>query len=240
MRRRTRNCSPFTTAGLLAGLALWSYVCAGVEGRAAGLPELGREAEVVQELKSRKDGQTGAPRDSASNPPEPERVELLGVWYDVRPPWRGRRIELSVDPSRLVPLPVRFTRESKIYVTAATRDAFAAMASAALEPGVHLEVNSGFRSYRYQRQLVEERLAKGLSFEDAVRWVAPPGYSEHITGQAVDFVPTNRSFARTAAYRWLRENADAFCFSETYPEEGPGGFSWEPWHWRYVECATGR
>lgn len=240
MRRRRRHCSPFTTAGLLAGLALWSYVCASVEGRAAGLPELGREAEVVQELKSRKDGQTGGPRDSASNPPEPERVELHGVLYEVSPPWREKRIELSVDPSTLVPLPARFTREHKIYVTAGTRDAFAAMATAALEAGVHLEVNSGFRSYRYQKQLVEKRLAKGMSFNDAVRWIAPPGYSEHITGRAVDFVPTNRSFSRTAAYEWLRGNADAFCFSESYPETGAGGFLWEPWHWRYEECGPRR
>ena len=195
---------------------------------------------MIQELKPGKDSRTEPSRDSPSNPPEPERVELLGVWYDVRPPWRGNRIELSVDPYRLVPLPARFTGESRIHVTTATRDAFAAMASAALEAGVQLEVNSGFRSYRYQRQLVEERLARGLSFEDAVRWVAPPGYSEHITGQAIDFVPTSRSFARTAAYQWLRENAHAFCFSESYPEKGPGGFSWEPWHWRYEECATGR
>ena len=240
MRSRTRTCLTFPTGALLAGLALWPCVCAGAEEPATGSARSSPEREVIQELKSGKDSRVEPTRDSPSNPPEPERVELLGVWYDVRPPWRGRRIELSVDPSRLVPLPVRFTRESKIYVTAATRDAFAAMASAALEAGVHLEVNSGFRSYRYQRQLVQERLAKGLSFEDAVRWVAPPGYSEHITGQAVDFVPTNRSFARTAAYQWLRENADAFCFRETYPEEGPGGFSWEPWHWRYEKCAARR
>ena len=170
--------------------------------------------------------------------PGPEHVELLGVSYEVPPPWRGRRIELSVDPSALVRLPARFTRERGIYVTAGAKDAFAAMASAALKAGVHLEVESGFRSYGYQKQVLERVMADGVSFDVAVRWIAPPGYSEHITGRAVDFIPSDLSFGRTAAYAWLRAHAGAFCFSESYPQTRAEGFSWEPWHWRHEDCGT--
>ena len=172
--------------------------------------------------------------------PEPERVELHGVLYEVPPPWRSRRIELSVDPSTLLPLPTRVTREAGIYVTAGARDAFVAMAAAALNAGVYLEVDSGFRSYRYQKQIFEKRLARGVNFDDVVRWIAPPGYSEHITGRVVDFIPSDPSFSRTAAYKWLRANADAFCFGESHPKTGTEGFSWEPWHWRYEDCDTDR
>ncbi len=114
------------------------------------------------------------------------------------------------------------------------------MASEALKAGVHLEVDSGFRSYRYQKQVLEKAMADGVSFDVAVRWIAPPGYSEHITGRVVDFSPSDLTFSRTAAYAWLRANASFFCFGESYPETRAGGFSWEPWHWRHEDCGTDR
>ena len=121
-------------------------------------------------------------------------------------------------------------------MTKATRDAFVAMASEAREAGVRLEVDSGFRSYRYQKQILERVLARGVAFEQAVQRIAPPGYSEHITGEAVDLVPSTGSFGDTAAYEWLLKNAANYCFRETYPKSASGDYAWEPWHWRYEEC----
>lgn len=172
-----------------------------------------------------------------SSPEEVEQVELGGVIFDVPAPWKGRRIELSVEPSTLVRLPRTMTGNRGIFVTAETHRAFVAMASEALKAGIHLEVDSGFRSYRYQKQILERTLDRGVAFGDAVRWIAPPGYSEHITGQVVDLVPSGRSFSKTQAYQWLREHAADFCFSESYAETEQHGFSWEPWHWRFEDCA---
>lgn len=165
-----------------------------------------------------------------------EIVELDGVSYDVPPPWKGRRISASADPAGLTRLPLHLAGQKSIYVTRATHDAFTAMASEARKAGVRLEVDSGFRSNRYQKQILERVLARGVPFDQAVRRIAPPGYSEHITGQAVDIVPSNGSFGDTEAYRWLRKNAGRFCFRETYPRSSSGDYPWEPWHWRFEQC----
>ncbi len=171
----------------------------------------------------------------ASPAPEPanEQVELNGTAYDVPPPWRGHRIDEIADPSGLVRLPAVLGGERGIYVTPETRDALVSMAAAAREDGIALEIDSGFRSVGFQKRLLEQLLAKGRPYANAVRWTAPPGYSEHVTGRAVDFVPSDAAFKDLPAYRWLRERASGFCFIESYPLGNAGGFEWEPWHWRH-------
>ena len=85
----------------------------------------------------------------------------------------------------------------------------------------------------------------GLSYEDAVKVVksysAVPGESEHHTGLCVDLMSTSMSeldvtFANNEAYDWLCANAWKFGFVLRYPEdkESITGYSYEPWHWRYV------
>ena len=173
-----------------------------------------------------------------SPPEEPavEQVELNGVFHDVPRPWRGNRIEDMADPADLVRVPADLSGELGIYVTPETRDALVAMASAAREQGVQLAVDSGFRSFGFQKRILEGLLTKGRPFLNAVRWTAPPGYSEHMTGRAVDVVPSDATFKDTPAYQWLRQHAADFCFTETYPLGNAGGFDWEPWHWRYDDC----
>ena len=70
---------------------------------------------------------------------------------------------------------------------------------------------------------------------------APPKYSEHHTGYAIDIgdgqVPaTNLSenFEQTPAFRWLESNAAKYSFELSFPRNNPQGISYEPWHWRYV------
>lgn len=165
-----------------------------------------------------------------------EQVELNGAVYDVPPPWRGNRIEDVAEPSGLVRLPATISGDLGIYVSPETRDALVAMVAAALEDGVSLQVDSGFRSYGFQKRILEQLLADGRPFLNAVRWTAPPGYSEHSTGRVVDFMPSDADFKDVPAYEWLRRHAADFCFTETYPLGNAGGFDWEPWHWRYDPC----
>ncbi len=89
-----------------------------------------------------------------------------------------------------------------------------------------------------------------LSEEDAVRVVlsysAPPGTSEHQSGLCIDFMTSgaglDRSFENTEAFAWLSQNAYRFGFILRYPESKTSvtGFSYEPWHFRFVgrEAAT--
>jgi D-alanyl-D-alanine carboxypeptidase len=70
---------------------------------------------------------------------------------------------------------------------------------------------------------------------------APPGYSEHHTGYAIDIgdgsAPSSNlspDFEKTAAYRWLEQNGAQFGFELSFPPNNPQGVSYEPWHWRFV------
>lgn len=165
-----------------------------------------------------------------------ESVEIEGVQYFIPQPWKGNVINIQIDPHDLVLIPFEFTEGKEIYVTVETRDAFVSMALEARWEGVSLKVASGYRSYEYQKMIVKKSLTQCRTFSNTVKWIAPPGYSEHITGEALDFTPTNQFFTETKVYQWLKSNAFRYCFKESYPKDMRGGFEWEPWHWNYNGC----
>jgi D-alanyl-D-alanine carboxypeptidase len=166
-----------------------------------------------------------------------EFIVIGGSSFEVRSPWLGHRIVAENDPAKLhlAMLPVEHVLERRaIYVTAATRDAFVKMAVAAARDGVKLEVDSGYRSVAYQRRIYQRKLAEGDDFYEIARGVAPPGYSEHMLGTTLDLAPSKWTFNGTPAERWLLENAEEFFFVQSYPRKSDRGFTWEPWHWKYV------
>ena len=68
-------------------------------------------------------------------------------------------------------------------------DAFTAwkkMKDAARTVGISLYIVSAFRSFERQSEIIEQKREKGLSEEDIFKVSAPPGFSEHHTGRAVD------------------------------------------------------
>jgi D-alanyl-D-alanine carboxypeptidase len=179
----------------------------------------------------------GPPKISRTIAASAERVTIDGENFTVPPPWQGHRLPRVIDPLHpgLVMLPREVTFEArKIYVTAQTQQAFLKMAEAAARDGVRLQVDSGYRSAGYQRAIYRRRLAEGVGFSQISKSVAPPGYSEHMLGCALDLVPSNWSFKDTPADHWLQANAWRFSFVQTYPANDPRGFSWEPWHWKYI------
>jgi len=163
-----------------------------------------------------------------------ETVVIDSVEFEIPPRWCGHRLDFAdiALPENLVRLPERLCFESyRIYVLPKTRDAMVRMADAALADSVELIVDSGFRSAGFQKRIIKRRLAEGKTFNEIVRFVAPPGYSEHETGRAIDLVPSEASFAETDAYRWLSEHAAEYGFVETYPEEDNDTAPWESSHW---------
>lgn len=117
------------------------------------------------------------------------------------------------------------------------------------EENLSFLVASGYRTKEKQRQLLEEEINKNMSagmtyreaYEDALLTVAPPGYSEHETGLAVDIVAvSNQRLDDTQEYtlenQWLQENCCKYGFILRYPrdKEDVTGFSYESWHFRYV------
>jgi D-alanyl-D-alanine carboxypeptidase len=119
--------------------------------------------------------------------------------------------------------------------------AFRAMQQAAAADGVDLRLLSAFRSLALQKQLFFD--VKADRNQDALtraRVSAPPGFSEHSTGYAVDLgdgrLPATHlspDFEQSPAFRWLRANANRFHFTLSFPRGNAQGVSYEPWHWRY-------
>lgn len=121
-------------------------------------------------------------------------------------------------------------------MTPATAAAWAKMKAAALEDDVILEVVSAFRSIDRQIEIIQNKLDRNMPIKKILTLSAPPGYSEHHTGCAIDIntpgcVATEEEFESTAAYRWLQEHAGRFGFTLSYPRDNSLGFIYEPWHW---------
>ncbi len=110
-----------------------------------------------------------------------------------------------------------------------------AMVAEALSEGITLDLSSVYRSIEYQRDLFA-RYERVHGREQAERFSAEAGSSEHHLGTVVDFGSITPEFAETPAGRWLRENARRFGFSLSYPEdkEWLTGYIYEPWHYRYI------
>lgn len=110
--------------------------------------------------------------------------------------------------------------------------------TAAVSDGVELHLVSAFRSIDRQVFLVQRRLARGEPVAVALSVVAPPGFSEHHTGCAIDIgtpdsPPLEIGFEGTAAFRWLRSHGVRFGFVLSYPPGNASGYAYEPWHWCY-------
>jgi D-alanyl-D-alanine carboxypeptidase len=145
----------------------------------------------------------------------------------------------SSQPENLVMLPREYGYDSsRIYVTSETKRAFLEMIRAAEKDGIFFKARSGYRGFWYQKKIFERRMKEGKSFGEVVNNVAPPGYSEHMLGTALDMVTDTRPFGLSAAYRWLKNNGGKFGFIESYPKDSQAEFSWEPWHWNYVGNKT--
>lgn len=172
----------------------------------------------------------------------PETVVIGGKTYAVPPPWRGNRFLVpKYDAADFRRIPVEYTwNGGEVYVLAGIhRPLEALLRAAAAADGISLEVDSGYRSEGYQKRIFRRMLDQGREFEEIVRYVAPPGYSQHMLGTAVDFHPSDWRFADTPAYSWLRENGPGFGFEETYHRNNPMQMPWEAWHWNYTGKMNG-
>jgi D-alanyl-D-alanine carboxypeptidase len=112
---------------------------------------------------------------------------------------------------------------------------------AARDEGVWIIPVSCFRGITDQEKLFKAQIQRRGSTEAAAKISAPPGYSEHHTGYAVDLADGHLpkkdityDFAKTNAFQWLKLHAKDFGFEMSFPENNPQGVSYEPWHWRYV------
>ena len=116
--------------------------------------------------------------------------------------------------------------------------AWDAMKGAAATDGIDLIIVSAFRSIARQAEIVRAKHLAGQGNDEIFSVSAPPGFSEHHTGRAIDISAPNEAvleeeFEHSAAFSWLEQNASRFGFTMTYPRGNQYGFSYEPWHWCY-------
>ena len=162
--------------------------------------------------------------------PEAEAEEsetLLGHYaYDEAPSW-----ELEF---------VYPTGTLKLRPSAA--ESYREMSNAARRDGISLSLISAFRSVEEQKYLFFEiKEKRGQDVTKRAEVSAPPNYSEHHTGYAVDIGDANvpatnlsENFENTAAFRWLENNAARYSFELSFPRDNAQGIAYEPWHWRFV------
>ena len=132
--------------------------------------------------------------------------------------------------------------DGKQYLLAGVAyEKYAQMSDAAKADGISMRVISAYRTEDYQRSLYNNKVISTGKI-NADNYSARPGHSEHQTGLAVDISSTSGLFEYTAAFKWLQKHAHEYGYILRYPKgkEWITGYSYEPWHYRYVGTDAAR
>lgn len=145
------------------------------------------------------------------------------------------------------PLPQNYSLlrfvDSGLALQRPAAEAWLALAEDAAAHGFELELDSAYRGHRYQRELFLRPLKTPYELADLaerLKMSAPPGYSKHHTGYAIDIGQEGyRVFGHSPAYEWLAAdnfaNAKRHGWIPSYPSDGGRqGPVPEPWEFTYV------
>jgi len=130
--------------------------------------------------------------------------------------------------------------EPNIEVHIDMRDSLLKMREEAKKDGIYLVFLSGYRSINLQKDIFFSlKSIRNQEAAERARVSAPPGYSEHSTGFAIDIGDGTRresdfevEFENTDAFRWLKKNAAKYHFKLSFNKNNKN-VDFEPWHWRY-------
>ncbi len=130
--------------------------------------------------------------------------------------------------------------EPNIEVHIDMRDSLIKMRNEAKKDGIYLVFLSGYRSINLQNEIFYSlKSFRNQEAAERARVSAPPGYSEHSTGFAIDIGDATQretdfetEFENTDAFRWLIKNAAKFHFKLSFNKDNKY-IDYEPWHWRY-------
>ena len=150
----------------------------------------------------------------------------------------NKRRSLSEDyvPDDLVKISDKYASDDDMYASRLSVNSFIEMHDAALKEGYEIVINSAYRSYQDQQDIVD--LYLGVYGQNYVNnFVAKPGFSEHQTGLAFDIGSRKVNvFANSEEYKWMLNNSYKYGFINRFQKkhEKITGFKNEPWHFRYV------
>ena len=151
----------------------------------------------------------------------------------------GNRI-LGHLPYNEIPSKKLVSIEPNIEVHIDMRDSLLNMREEAKKDGIYLVFLSGYRSIKLQNNIFYSlKSIRNQEAAERARVSAPPGYSEHSTGFAIDIGDATQrgtdfetEFENTDAFRWLKKNAAKFHFKLSFNKNNKY-IDYEPWHWRY-------
>jgi D-alanyl-D-alanine carboxypeptidase len=129
------------------------------------------------------------------------------------------------------------------FMRAQAASALASLVADAHALGLALQAFSGYRSYDLQ-VIVFWNYVDQYGLEEANRFSARPGHSEHQLGTTMDIslvgIGLEEEFGMTPAGQWLASNAVNYGFVISYPQGGEPitGYVWEPWHIRWLGYNT--
>ena len=146
-------------------------------------------------------------------------------------------------PTNLIIPKVNFlpdTNSEAMFLRKESAKALEKLFKSAKKEKIELYAASGYRSYKRQSEIFKSNLKKDGAL--ANKYSARPGQSEHQTGLSIDVTCEDvkfdliEEFEKTLAYLWLLKNAYKFGFILRYPrgKEDITGYTFEPWHLRYV------
>jgi D-alanyl-D-alanine carboxypeptidase len=180
----------------------------------------------------------------------PQMVEINGVTLDAS--YSNLLLVNGKNPlpedydyeGNLTTIPQKYIKGSLTQIDKNIWPYLQAMLDAARSENIDIGVWSPYRSYATQKMLFERQVQKqknngvpaDQAEDKAATIVARPGTSEHNTGLALDINCANHSFEKTAAYKWLKENAENYGFIIRYSadKQDKTGVIHESWHWRFV------
>ena len=149
---------------------------------------------------------------------------------------KHRYLSEDFESDDLINIDSDYASEKGMKASRVAVNAFIDMSNAASKEGYGLVINSAYRSFKDQQDLIDLYLREyGQSYVD--KYVAKAGFSEHQTGLAFDIGSRNsRVFAQSKEFSWMKDNAYKYGFIYRFDKkyENITGFRNEAWHYRYV------
>ncbi len=137
--------------------------------------------------------------------------------------------------------------DEDIKVEKKAYDAYLKLKDAVAKDGVTIELDSTYRSVKAQQELWDRWSADPEKGPEYVKkFVAVPGYSEHHTGLAIDIClrkngelvyDNDEMIADRESFAKIHSKLADYGFILRYLEnrQDSTGYTYEPWHLRYVE-----
>ena len=135
-------------------------------------------------------------------------------------------------------VPSNLIKVNDLIINKEAYEAYESMKNDMNKDNLNIRIISAYRSYGYQENLYNNYL-KNEKKKIVDTYSARPGYSEHHTGLAIDVDNEKLNFNKfylTKEFNWMNNNAYKYGFILRYPKdkENITGYTYEPWHYRYV------